>query len=46
MVNLGLEVEEAEDEIKEELEEEVVEEVWENQIFMDFLSLMKIPQPQ
>jgi len=42
MVNLGLEVEEAE----EEIEDEVVEVVGENQILMDFLFLMNIPQPQ
>ena len=42
MVNLGLEVEDAEEEIKEEV---VVEDEVENQILMDSLSSMKIPQP-
>lgn len=46
MVNLGLEVEEAKEEIRDEVEDEVVEVVEENQILMDFLFFMKIPQPQ
>jgi len=44
MMNIGLEVEKAGEEIEEEVEVEVVEVVGENQILMNLSSLMKTPQ--